>query len=55
LGIISHVEGKRKGSTVPNDICQSEGYMISLKICRRIEQVFGWMKTVGEMRKLKLI
>ncbi|WP_143037844.1 hypothetical protein [Nitrosomonas sp. Nm58] len=39
---------------MPDDICQSEGYAISLKIRKRIEEVLGWMKTVGGMRKLKL-
>lgn len=55
LGIIPHVAAKRKGSAVPDDICQSAGYAISLKIRKRIEEVFGWMKTVGGMRKLKLV
>jgi IS5 family transposase len=43
LGVIPHVAAKRKG------------YAISLKIRKRIEEAFGWMKTVGGMRKLKLI
>ena len=55
LGVIPHVAAKRKGSAVPDDIRQSEGYAISLKIRKRIEEVFGWMKTVGGMRKVKLI
>ncbi|WP_090544447.1 hypothetical protein [Nitrosomonas sp. Nm132] len=42
---------KRKSSAVPDDICQSEGYTISLKARKRIEEVFDWMKTVGGMRK----
>ena len=55
LGVIPHVAAKRKGSAVPDDIRQGEGYATSLKIRKRIEEVFGWMKTVGGMRKLKLI
>jgi transposase len=47
LGIIPHVAAKHKGSAVTDDICQSEGYAISLKTRKRIEEVFGWMKTVG--------
>jgi hypothetical protein len=54
LGMIPHVAGKRKGSAMPDDIFQSEGYAISLKIRKWIEEVLGWMKTVGGMRKLKL-
>lgn len=55
LGVIPHVAAKRKSSAIPDDIRQSEGYAISLKIRKRIEEVFGWMKTVGGMRKLMLI
>ena len=55
LGVIPHVAAKRKGSAVTNDIRQSEGYTISLKIRERIEEIFGWMKTIGGMRKVKLI
>jgi hypothetical protein len=55
LGMISHVAAKRKGSIMPDDIFQSEGYTISLKIRKRIKEVLGWMKTVGRMRKLKLV
>lgn len=53
--MIPHVAAKRKGSAVPDNIRQSGGYTISLKIRKRIEEVFGWMKAVGGMRKLKLI
>jgi hypothetical protein len=38
---------------MPDGICQTEGYTISLKIRKRIEKVLGWMKTVGGMRKLR--
>jgi hypothetical protein len=55
LGMIPHVAAQCKGSTMPDDICQSEGYAISLKIRKRIEEVLGWIKTVGGMHKLKLV
>jgi hypothetical protein len=35
LGMIPHVAAKRKGCAMPDDICQSEGYAISLKIRKR--------------------
>lgn len=38
LGIIPHVAAKRKGSAVPEDIRQSEGYAINLRIRKRIEK-----------------
>ena len=55
LGVTPHVAAERKGSAVPDDIRHSEGYAVSLKIRKRIEEVFGWMKTVGGMRKVKLV
>lgn len=36
------------------EILQSRGYKISQVKRKRIEEVFGWMKTVGSMRKVKL-
>jgi hypothetical protein len=55
LGMIPHMAAQCKGSIMPDDICQSEGYATSLKIRKRIEEVLGWIKTVGGMRKLKLV
>ena len=52
--IIANVHAFTTRMDRPDDIRQSEGYAISLKIRKRIEEVFGWMKTVGGMRKLKL-
>lgn len=36
------------------EILQSRGYKVSQVKRKRIEEVFGWMKTVGSMRKVKL-
>lgn len=43
-----------RGSAVPDDIAAKPGYAVSLRVRKRIEQVFGWGKTVGPMRKTKL-
>ncbi len=43
-----------RGSAVPDAIAAKSGYAVSLKVRKRIEQVFGWGKTVGPMRKTKL-
>jgi hypothetical protein len=40
-----------RGSAVPDAIAATPGYAVSLRVRQRIEQVFGWGKTVGPMRK----
>ncbi|CAK0754649.1 hypothetical protein CCP1ISM_5930001 [Azospirillaceae bacterium] len=39
-------------SAVPDEVAAKPGYTTSQHIRKRIEEVFGWMKTVGGMRKL---
>ena len=45
-----HGSGRR--SAVPDEVAAKAGYATSQRIRKRIEEVFGWMKTVGGMRKL---
>ena len=42
-----------RGSAVPGAVVATPGYAVSLRVRNRIEQVFGWGKTVGPMRKTK--
>jgi len=42
-----------RGSAVPDAIAAKPGYAVSLRVRQRIEQVLGWGKTVGPMRKTK--
>ena len=44
----------RRDSAVPAEVAATPGYAVSLKVRKRIEQVFGWGKTIGPMRKTKL-
>lgn len=55
LGITPHVAAKSKGSAVPEAITQTEGYAISLRKRKRIEECFGWAKTIGGFRKTRFI
>jgi len=55
LGVIAHVAAKRIGSAVDPDLVGTEDYKTSIKRRKRIEEVFGWMKTVGGLRQVKLI
>src|SRR5205085_2003466 len=53
LGITPHVAQKVKGSAVDGRTTRHAGYTISQQKRKLIEQVFGWMKTVGGLRKLR--
>lgn len=56
-GIRPHVarntaNGRR--SAIDGRSARSKGYAMSLQIRKRIEQSFGWVKTIGDLRKLPL-
>jgi len=43
-----------RGSAVPDAVADMPGYAVSLRVRKRIEQVFGWSKLIGPLRKTKL-
>jgi len=43
----------RRGSAIDGRTTRHAGYEISQKKRKRIEEIFGWLKTVGLMRKLQ--
>jgi len=53
LTITPHVAQKVKGSGIDGRTTRHAGYTISQQKRKLIEQVFGWMKTVGGLRKLR--
>lgn len=55
LRVTPHVAAKDKHSAVEARVTRHDGYKTSLKVRKRIEEVFGWAKTVGGMAKTKLI
>jgi transposase len=52
-GATPHVAQKVKGSAIDGRTTRYPGYAISQQRRKLIEQVFGWMKTVGGLRKLR--
>ena len=50
----AHVAQKQKGSAIDQRTTRHVGYRISLKIRKRVEEVFGWLKTIGGCAKLHL-
>jgi transposase len=53
LGATPHIAQKAKSRTLDRRTTRHPGYTVSQRVRKRIEEVFGWMKTVGGMRKLK--
>jgi transposase len=52
-GVTPHVAQKVKGSAIDGRTTRHAGYEISQQKRKLIEQVFGWMKTIGGLRKLR--
>jgi IS5 family transposase len=48
-----HVAQKKRGSAIDGRTTRHGGYAISQQKRKRVEEIFGWMKTVGGMRKLR--
>lgn len=53
--VTPHVAQKAKGSAIDGRTTRHEGYRTSLKIRKRVEEVFGWGKTVGGLRKAHFV
>ncbi len=55
LGVTPHVSQNDKGrrSAIDRRTTRHPGYAVSLRVRKRIEEVFGWIKTVGGLRKTR--
>ena len=51
--VTPHVAQKAKGSAIDGRTTRHAGYKASLKLRKRIEEIFGWAKTVGGLRKTR--
>jgi len=51
--IARHTNGRR--SAIDGRHARSTGYAMSQQVRKRIEQGFGWVKTIGGPRKLPLV
>jgi transposase len=50
--VIPHV-AQKKNSAIDGRTTRHEGYAVSLRKRKRIEEIFGWIKTVGCLRKTR--
>jgi transposase len=55
LGATPHVTQNDKGrrSAIDGRTTRHAGYQVSLRVRKRIEEVFGWMKVIGGQRKTR--
>jgi len=55
LGVTPHVSQNTKGrrSAIDGRTTRHAGHAISVRVRKRIEEVFGWVKTVGGLRKTR--
>ena len=53
LGATPHVAQKIRGSAIDARTTRHAGYAISQQKRKLVEQVFGWMKTVGGLRQVR--
>ena len=52
-GLTPHVAAKRQYSAIDGRTTRHPGYAESQRRRKLVEQVFGWLKTVGQLRKLR--
>jgi len=53
MGVAPHVACKTRGSALDRRTTRHAAYAASQRARKRIEEIFGWMKTVGGGRKLR--
>lgn len=55
LNITPHVaqNDTNRSSAIDDRTTRHEGYKVSLKVRKRIEETFGWIKSVGNLRKTR--
>jgi transposase len=53
LGITPHVAAKKRGSAIDGRTTRHQSYAVSQRRRKLIEEGYGWMKTVGGLRKLR--
>lgn len=51
--VVPHVAQKSRHSSIDGRTTRHAGYAVSQRVRKRIEEVFGWAKTIGTVRKVK--
>jgi transposase len=53
LKVTPHVAQKEKRSAIDSRTTRHPGYAVSQRIRKRVEEIFGWAKTVGMLKKTR--
>ena len=51
--VTPHMAQKKKHSAIDGRTTRHAGYAVSLRIRERVEEIFGWMKTMGGFRRTR--
>lgn len=54
MNVTPHVAAKAKGSAIDGRTTRHAGYALSQRVRKKIEEPFGWGKTVGPIAKTML-
>lgn len=54
MNITPHIARRKRGKAVDGRTTRHKGYAVSQKKRKRVEEIFGWAKTVGLIRKAKM-
>src|SRR6478735_7572686 len=55
MNVRPHVAQKRRHSAIDGRTTRHAGYATSQRIRKRIEEAFGWIKTIGGLRKTRFV
>ncbi len=47
------MQHEHRASTIDRRTTRHEGYRVSQRIRKRVEEIFGWLKTVANFRKTR--
>lgn len=53
LNATPHAAQRAKGSAIDRRVTRHEGYSISQRVRKRVEEIFGWLKTVAGLRRTR--
>jgi len=56
MGVTPHVAAntaRRGGSAIDGRTTRHGGYLVSQRIRKRVEEIFGWLKTIGGLRRTR--
>ena len=53
LSVTPHIAQRTKGSAIDGRTTRHMGYAVSQRKRKRVEEIFGWMKTVAWLRKAR--